>query len=48
MGGTKHLSSIVEPLLSELVDKGITLSLGVQSNGLLFDRSMATSSEDME
>jgi len=40
MGGLHHLSSIVEVLLTELTDHEISATLGIQSNGMLFDREI--------
>ncbi len=40
MGGLSHLTSIVNIVLDELIDRGISVSLGLQSNGMLFDREI--------
>jgi uncharacterized protein len=40
LGGRKHLEMIVGTLLRGLVDGGIEVSLGIQSNGLLFTREI--------
>ncbi len=40
MGGARHLEMIVETLLRGLVDQGLEVIMGIQSNGMLFTKEI--------
>jgi uncharacterized protein len=40
LGGRKHLEMLIDTLLCGLVDGGIDVTMGIQSNGLLFTREI--------